>query len=234
MAEYVFIEEQDSCILKGAHNLNGVLDCPDTYNGKPVVAIRDDAFHNNNDILEIIIPDSITKIGDRAFQACEKLSSIKFGKNLKSIGESAFSFCRGLKSVTLPESLTYIGSDAFYFCTSLTSLKIPESVSDFDNNTFYLVANIEYTGSAPGAPWGAKALNGYVEDGLVYQDSTKYKLLAGTSNSSHEVIVPDGVKIIGQYAFYGCAYVTSVSLPHDIEKIENLAFSRTGIAKKRD
>lgn len=99
--------------------------------GNELVKYRDSGLKN------VTIPQGVTKIGDSAFEDRSKLESI-----------------------TIPESVTSIGERAFSGCVGLTNLTVPNGVVSIGPNAFVGVPSIEYHGSAEGAPWGAKALNG--------------------------------------------------------------------------
>jgi hypothetical protein len=77
----------------------------------------------------IILPNSVTSIGERAFVGCSSLTSITIPNSVTSIGVEAFAYCSGLTSITIPNSVTTIGNYAFYSCSSLTSITIPNSVT---------------------------------------------------------------------------------------------------------
>ena len=73
-------------------------------------------------LTSIVIPDSITFVGQEAFSACMSLASITIPSGVTSIGRSAFSYCESLVSITIPDSVTSIGDSAFYSCTSLETI----------------------------------------------------------------------------------------------------------------
>ncbi|MBQ4562152.1 MAG: leucine-rich repeat domain-containing protein, partial [Clostridia bacterium] len=88
-------------------------------------------------IKSVVISDSVTSIGNRAFSDCTSLTSVTIGNSVTSIGDIVFADCTSLTSVTIPDSVTSIGSSAFSSCTSLTSVTIPDSVTSIDDSAFY-------------------------------------------------------------------------------------------------
>ena len=78
-----------------------------------------------------IIPESVTKIGNDAFDRCRSLESITIPESVEEIGECAFYNCESLKSVTLPESITKIGESAFDDCSALTAIYVPAKKVDY-------------------------------------------------------------------------------------------------------
>ncbi len=80
-------------------------------------------------LTSVTIPNSVTTIGEYAFEWCRGLTSVTIGNSVTSIGSGAFEDCSGLTSVTIPNSVTSIGSYAFEDCSGLTSVNITDLVA---------------------------------------------------------------------------------------------------------
>ena len=70
-------------------------------------------------VTDLVIPDSVTSIGDYAFRGCSGLTQITIPDSVTSIGNYAFYNCSGLTSVTIGDSVESIGDGAFYNCSGL-------------------------------------------------------------------------------------------------------------------
>ena len=102
-----------------------------------------------NQRTEYTIPNSVTTIGDSAFNLCRSLTSVTIPKSVTTI-EGAFSSCSSLTSVTIPNSVTTIAGSAFSWCSNLTSVTIPNSVKKFGEAAFYhcdSLSDVYYSGS---------------------------------------------------------------------------------------
>lgn len=135
-----------------------VFTIPNILECKELTTIGEDVFRDSGKI-DISIPDSVTTIEARAFQAGCKTGNITIseGSKLQTIGDNAFNSCTALKTLYIPSSVTSIGSYAFNGCsitsfenfenckitvikastfeqvTALKSLKIPETVTTIEN-----------------------------------------------------------------------------------------------------
>lgn len=110
------------------------------------------AYHlylNGQEVKDLIIPDSVTTIGDYAFNCCYKLTSVTIPDSVTTIGDEAFYYCPNLTSVTIPNSVTEIGDGAFHICDGLTEIycspEIPPTITDdtfddlhYNNATLYV------------------------------------------------------------------------------------------------
>ena len=93
-------------------------------------------FLNGAEIKDLVIPNSLTSIGDDAFRGCSGLTSITIPNSVTSIGDYTFCDCSGLTSITIPNSVTSIGGDAFWGCSGLTYITIPNSVTSIGEYAF--------------------------------------------------------------------------------------------------
>jgi hypothetical protein len=106
---------------------------PDRINNLPVVTIGNQAFSQtyngvNENITSVVIPNTVTKIGDKAFYCQNNLTSITFPtENLVEIGFQAFIGCEALTSISLPNTINIIGAEAFSQCSTLTTINLPLS-----------------------------------------------------------------------------------------------------------
>lgn len=87
---------------------------PETYNGISVTKILGNGFKNLTTLQSVILPDTVTIIGEDAFKGCTGLESVSLSNTLQTIGQSAFSGCTLLTEITIPSSVTRIESYAFY------------------------------------------------------------------------------------------------------------------------
>ena len=144
----------------------------------------------------LVLPDSVTEIGDYAFADCSGLTSIVIPDSVTVIGEAAFFGCTGLTTIAVPGSVTAIGNGAFAACVNLMQLTV-------DN------ANAVYCG----------------EDNIIYTKDKK-SLVAVAAGLKDSIVIPNTVSEICRHAFSGCSGLTGIKLPSCITKIGICVFSR--------
>lgn len=169
---------------------NSVVSIPANLSGCPVTTIGVRAFHFNQDIVDVRLPESITTIEDEAFLncgslesiyipesavnigfqvfgGCDRLRKVNLPSRLKRISDAMFYACSSLSSITIPEGVTIIGSCAFYYC-GFESITIPSTVTMIGNSVFaqnYNLSSVYFNGNAPqmGDPMGGSV--GHIDYG---------------------------------------------------------------------
>lgn len=96
-----------------------------------VASIGANAF-TNTAIETIKLSESVTTIGENAFNGCSMLKNVSFSEGLKTIGEKAFYACDSLKTISFPDGLEHIGMSAFHSCTSLAEVEFPTGINIAD------------------------------------------------------------------------------------------------------
>jgi hypothetical protein len=117
------------------------------------------------------IPNSVTSIGNRAFDYCRSLSHVTIPNNVTSIGFETFAGCYSMNSVTIPNSVTNIGDEAFYYCTSLSNVTIGNSVTSIGDKAFYYCTNLTgvyFQGNAPTIGLGVFSVGERHDNATVY------------------------------------------------------------------
>ena len=178
-----------------------------------VTIIGDYAFYNCSSLTSITIPDSVTIIGDYAFYNCSSLTSITIPDSVMQIGEYAFYNCSSLESITIPDSVTRIENDAFSGCSSLTSITIPDSVTSIGKSAFEGCTRLTSI-TIP----SVNTHLGYIFGASSYQYNNSYVPV------SLRTVVVTGGSSIGDYAFYGCTNLKSITIPDGVTSIGYSAF----------
>ncbi len=191
-------------------------DCPAEVTIKEgTVKICEDAFRNIDTLEKINLPSTLTEIEESAFSGCSSLKSAELPVALTKIGKYAFQECEALESDVLPASLTELGEAAFEGCSSLKSIAIPAALVDMGEDPFRNCASLEsirIDGNNPKYD-SRDNCNAIIE-------TATDTLVIATKNS----VIPDGIKIIGDYAFAGLDIETA-SIPASVTKIGEYAFS---------
>ena len=115
-----------------------------------VTSIGDSAFEDCTSLTNVTIPDSVTSISDYAFSWCTSLTSVTIPDGVTDISKRAFSNCKSLTNVTIGNSVTSIDDDAFHYCENLASITISNSVTSIGKSAFGYCTSLKdvyYTGS---------------------------------------------------------------------------------------
>ena len=210
-----------------------IISCDITFEGELIIPdgvdnIAEKAFCNCKRLTSIIIPNSVKNIGNWAFYKCSGLTYVDIPNSVTSIGLGAFNGCSGLKSVTIPNSVTSIKEDTFYGCSGLISIDIPNSVTNIDDCAFYecsslISVNIPNSVTSIGdcVMYGTAWFDAH-PDGIVYIGLCAYAY-KGTMPKGTSIIIKEGTKSI-EDAFVNCSWLASVDIPNSVTSIGNWAF----------
>ena len=191
--------------------------------------ICDRAFDWCRSLSEIVIPSSVTSIGDWAFSGCDSLSEIVIPSSVTSIGDSAFSSCDSLSKIVIPSSVTSIGKGAFFRCHSLSEIVISSSVTSIGDGAFYgcdslseIVIPSSVTSIGEGAFFRCVSLSEIVIPSCVTSigDSA-----FSYCRSLSEIVIPSSVTSIGKGAFSRCVSLSEIVIPSSVTSIGKGTFS---------
>ncbi len=143
-----------------------------------------------------IVPDSVTSIGNYAFSSCENLTSIMLPNGVTTIGDYAFNGCVGLTNMTIGDFVTSIGNAAFNGCTNLASFTVSSDNPNYSTDQY----------------------------GVLFNKGKTLLILYPVGKSEESYIIPDSVTSIGDYAFYECVSLSSITIPSSIKAIGSYAF----------
>lgn len=184
---------------------------PETINNKPVTRIDVYAFffanaknkEQNKELKSVVLPDTVTHIGNAAFDHCEALTSVTLPKNLEEIGSAAFSHCKKLSGVVLPNSLKKIGAGVFENCESLKEIVIPSNISFIPIGVFQNSGLEKLT----------------LKEGVTHIGSSCF-----ARTNIKKLVLPKTVQVIDVSAFAACEKLTTVRLNKELQEIDIGAF----------
>ena len=144
------------------------------------------------------------RIGASAFVQCKNLKELTLPDGLESIGIGSFSFS-GLETISIPDGTAIEGGSTFLDCASLASVSLPSGMTVVPEHFFSGCTNLREVELPAGI------------------DSIKTS--AFNNSGITRLKLPEGVKYIGDYAFYGCRSLQETNLPESVEHVGEYAYS---------
>ena len=217
-------------ISKGITNISSIKFC--NYNKLKTVilpedmrSIPDSLFNGCESLTTITIPDSVEIIGEYAFYECKSHKNVTIGKRVGDIGEHAFRVCVSLESLRIPDNVRTIRYYAFSRCSALSEVTIGKGVETILNSVFEGCKAIEKVYITDLSAWCK----------IDYADTNTGKYEA--SNPLHNgaqlylngelvknLVIPEDINRVKQYAFTGCSSIETVTFHKDIFEIEQYSF----------
>ena len=164
---------------------------------------------------------SVTSLGSvfRGNNSITSFDELRYFTGLNSIVEYAFHGCSSLTSITIPNSVTSIGGYTFYGCSGLTSVTIPNSVTNIGSDAFYGCSGLNKVIVEDIAAWCNISFN-YYSNPLYYA----HHIYSDNDTELTNLVIPQGVTSIGNYAFSGCSGLTSVTIPNSVTSMGDHVF----------
>lgn len=193
---------------------------PSEIGGFPVTALADKAFYEKH-VTTVVVPDSVTEIGDLCFSGDNYLLSLTLPDGLAELSYGALESCYSLMDFELPKGLKTIGAGALQAIFYLTHLTIPAGVTDIEQMNFLMMHGLEEVSVAE----GSTSFTYDAENGLL-MTADKARLLHCFFHLApqKEIILPEGMKTIDPFAFHYDVTVEKIVLPEGAETIGLLAF----------
>ena len=187
---------------------------PESFKGLPVTEVGGNLWKDypsvryNTNLKTLYIPDSVKRIGSRAFSGCSNLTSVHLPSGLNDIPANCFSGCFNLTEIIIPDSVVSIGTDAFN-STNLARVVIPDSVTSLGEGAFQ--ANSSLSEIIFGA--GIRSIPGYA-----------FSNCSGLAT----VTIPAQIVSIGERAFANNVNLETVIFENPGITIHETAFEGSG------
>lgn len=215
--DFVYEEFNSVLRLKGYTGTSADLTVPSevTISGKlwKVTTVLSTAFAGNQTVKSIILNEGIKELSPRSFENCTSLKTVQLPTTVISVGESAFKGCTSLESINIPRIITLSGS-VFENCASLKTVSLPTSISFIRDSAFKGCSSLTEISIRSSVTLGASAFEGCSKLASVYiqnTDSIPWNCFKNCS-SLVSITLPENVKDIRDYAFYGCLSLENMIL----------------------
>ena len=211
--EYELNKEQTGVILTEYKGSGGQLVIPGELEGYPVVEIGAYAVNENINITgDLVIPDSVKKIGNNAFENCTRLNgALTLPDELESIGEYAFSNCNFTGTLKIPSGITVLNNFVFHGCDFEGQLVLPEETTYIGDSAFSDCRNLT----------GDLVIPETVDfiDGFAFMNC----------ESIESVVIPASAGIVRARTFENCYRMKKAVVPKEITKLETDVFARCSL-----
>lgn len=182
--------------------------------------IDNDAFTNDKKLTTFVFPASVQSIEKGAFNNCGNLTSVQFASDavITTIGAGAFQNS-GLLSIDIPKSVVNIEQSAFNSCQKLTTIFLPAATVNVDPKAFLFCGSLSTIHADKDNPMYS-SIDGF----LLSKDKKKLVVFPPGKASTYYTMIPPIVEEIGPFAFYYIQKLENVTLPKNLQRIDEHAF----------
>lgn len=208
------------------NNLSSVV-IPSEIDGVAVIGISEDAFCDNNDITEIVIPETVKYIGYSAFRRCKNLESVTLCDGLEYVASYAFDSCKSIKTITFPNTIKYIG---IYACalSGVENISIPSPMNYVPDGMYYgscikdfdLPEQVVYICSL-----AFSKCEGLEEITIPGSVMIIWNTAFANNVNLKRVVIEEGCEEISAGVFEGCIAIEEAHLPQSVEHYSTTIFS---------
>lgn len=203
--DFIYKELSDGTAeITGYTGAGGDVDIPAFLGGLEVTSIGDKAFYQNNNLINVTLPETVTHIGDSSF-AGSHITGITMTDSVIDMGTNTFTYCVYLTDVTLSAGLNTISNNSFSNCTRLESVEIPEGVSIISTSAF-------------------QSCNHLAEISLPSTINTIDEY-AFAQTAISEIYIPADTFEINYCAFFQCENLKSVTIPARVKSLGEYSFA---------
>ena len=198
---FTYSETQNSVTITGLTDLGKTREniiVPSEHNGKAVTSLSSTAFNNATNLKSVIVPNSVTAIGEGCFSGCGALESIIVPFVGGSAGKTSFD--------TYQYPFGYIfGTSSYEGGTAVTQRYHGDSISKTTSSTYYIPSSLRSV---------------TVTGGNILRGAFEYCSMLTS------ITIPDSVTSIGSSAFNTCTGLTSITIPDSVTSIGSYPFRK--------
>ena len=177
-------------------------------------------YLNGEEVKDLVIPNSVTSIGEEAFYKCSGLTSVTIPNSVTSIGNDAFRDCSSLRKVLNFSNLNIIKGSSSYGYVGYYAYVVANNAELIDNYVFAPNGNTYALYGYMGTDTNLQLPEKYKGENYIIGDYAFYDCSGLTS-----VTIPNSATSIGDYAFYRCSDLTSVTIGNSVTSIGDYAFN---------
>lgn len=207
------VSSNEACIT-GCKGIGTSLVIPESIDGFTVTSIAENAFEGNSNIRSCVIPDSVKKVGAKAFRACPQLSEISIGSGVSDIGEYAFTACPELSNIEVDaenniysniKGCLFKNGDTLLIYAGSKEAVIPDETILIGKGAFFGKSDI----SSITLPKNVELIDDHAFSGCL---------------SLKSIDIPDSVKALGNGCFMSCNALQSVTLGNSLTSVPDNCF----------